>query len=286
MKTFEATDSTTQNVLIFGGTDGLGLRIAHDMAADGHNAIVVGRHDPEVPYADFVPFDLVANQSSLRPEAAPIEERTADLINSMPKINTMVWAPGIFRQGRVDEQSVRDAKEMLDMGDSLYWITRAILDQQFDKVDETQTDQFATAEQLELLTITSTSQYVPRLKEPWYNPVKAGNAHWTKAVALDERTRGSAVIAPSGMKTDFFKKVDAEWPTDSFMEVEDVSERIMMLREFIANKKLNFLEAKILGAYNGADQQLPERIEIVEPVQLADRLAWTFQGGKLLTQPE
>jgi short-subunit dehydrogenase involved in D-alanine esterification of teichoic acids len=47
--------------LIVGGTSGLGLELARNMSVNDEQAIVTGRHDPNVDFAEYRHFDLAGD---------------------------------------------------------------------------------------------------------------------------------------------------------------------------------------------------------------------------------
>jgi short-subunit dehydrogenase len=78
----------------------------------------------------------------------------------------------------------------------------------------------------ELITITSTSQWTPRKKEPIYNFAKAGTGMFSNAMAEDGRVGKVLVAGPSGMRTKFWDGVERN-DLDKMLDKEWVSQQIV-----------------------------------------------------------
>ncbi len=221
--------------LIIGGTSGLGLEIAKHMSSVGEDVIVAGRHDPEVSSLEYRHLDLAGGD---------LPQRMGRFVAELPPIKSLVYAAGFFQEGHMTELSDEDVDAMVDVGGrGLIFSVKKLLQEQGDLG--------------ELVTVTSTSQWVPRELEPVYNFVKAGAAHLSHGLSLDPRIDRTLVVGTSGMDTEFWCGTDRD--TSSMMSAEWVAERIMDLRRLNAG----YTFAKILGAIDG----LPRRVEIVEPSQ-------------------
>jgi short-subunit dehydrogenase len=223
------------NTLIIGGTSGLGLELAHESSLRGDKVIITGRHDPEVSFAAYDEFDL--SQPAL-------PERIANYVTDLPYIDSLIYAPGFYQEGHIDELSDDDIEDMLNVGArGLLYFTKNIIRKQ--------------SELSNLVTITSTSQYVAREKESVYNFVKSGAGLFSKALSLDQRVGKVLVVAPSGMATKFWEKDGRS--TVHMLPSSWVAEHIQELRE----DSYSYRAAKILGA----TAELPARVEIVETLQ-------------------
>ena len=175
------------NTLVVGGSSGLGLELARELAEDGQ-VIVTGRKDPRIDFAEFKKFDLTGGSLS---------ERIKKFVADLPNIDCMVYAAGYYQEGRVTDLSDKEIEEMIDVcGRGLIYFAKALLDKQ-DKIAE-------------LITITSTSAWTPRQLEPIYNFAKAGAGHFTNAMAEDGRITKVMQVGPAGMATNFWAKTDHE----------------------------------------------------------------------------
>ena len=78
------------------------------------------------------------------------------------------------------------------------------------------------------IAVTSTSQSVPRLREPVYTAAKAGLGMLAKSVSLDPQVSKTLVVAPAGMKTNFWKGAERE---GELLEPQWVAKQIINLYE-------------------------------------------------------
>jgi len=216
------------NILIIGGTTGLGLELAKKYNQRGNNVIVTGRKEIQEAF-DFQRFDL---------SGADLAVRVAEFVNALPTIDTFVYAAGYFQEGRVTDLSEDEIEEMINVGGrGLIYFVKSLLDKQ-DKLNE-------------LVTITSTSQWTPRQKEPIYNFAKAGAAHFSNAMAEDGRVAKVLVVGPAGMRTAFWDGVQRD-DLDEMLDPAWVAEQIINLQA----DTYNYRFAKIL--------RQPGRVETVE----------------------
>ncbi len=223
------------NTLIVGGTSGLGLELAKSMAQEGEQPIVTGRHDPEAEFAEYREFDLAATN---------LPSRIGAFVTDLPPIRSLVYAAGFYQEGRITELSDEHVDAMLDVGGrGLIFFAKKLLEKQ------------GSLE--ELITVTSTSQWTPREREPVYNFVKAGAGHYSHGQSLDPHIGKTLVVGPSGMATEFWSGTKKD--TSKMMRPEWVAARIMELRK----RDDKYIFAKILGA-NG---DLPKRVVIEEAMQ-------------------
>jgi short-subunit dehydrogenase len=220
------------NSLIIGGTSGLGLAIANYLQEAGDTVFVTGRRLSDQENRHFISFDLSA------PE---LVERIHTCINSLPVIDRLVYAAGYFQEGTVSDLSEQNIEEMINVGGrGLIYFVKSILDKQ--------------NELKELITITSTSQWTPRQKEPIYNFVKAGSAHFSNAVAEDGRVAKVLVVGPAGMNTRFWDGTTRD-DLDDMLDPAWVAGEVMKLE----NDTYKYRFARIL--------RQPARVEIIETRQ-------------------
>jgi short-subunit dehydrogenase len=183
--------------LIVGGSSGLGLALAKEFTDLGDRVIVSGRHAPDVDFVEFRELDLSKTPAKL----------IKGFVQDLPDIGRLVYSAGFYQDGLVTDLSDQQIEEMVNVaGLGLVYFMRDILQKQ--------------GELKELITITSTSQWTPRQKEPIYNFAKAGLGHFSNAMAEDGRVGKVLVAGPSGMRTKFWDGVkrddmhqmlDKEW---------------------------------------------------------------------------
>lgn len=211
------------NTLIIGGTSGLGLEIARSEVASGNNAIITGRHNPNVRFAEYKEFELSMDD---------LPNRIGQFVMGLPPIQSLIYAAGFYQEGHITDLSDEGVDDMINVGArGLIFFVKKLLEKQ-NCLDE-------------LVTITSTSQWTPREYEPVYNFVKAGAAHYSNGQALDPRVRRTLVAGTSGMDTEFWD--DTNKDTSTMMRPEWVAKNIMELRK----KNTNYMFAKILGSVAG-----------------------------------
>ncbi len=171
-----------KTTLIIGGTSGLGLELAKKLAARDEKVIITGRQDPEVDKVEYKKFDLSSSELVKR-----VDESIANIV----EVDRLIYAAGFFQEGTLTDLSEEQIEEMMDVGGrGLIYFLRALLIKQ-NKLDE-------------LITITSTSQWIPRKLEPIYNFVKAGAGHLSNAIAEDGRVGKVLVAGPAGMRSEFW----------------------------------------------------------------------------------
>lgn len=235
--------------LIVGGTSGLGLEIARNMAANDEQAIITGRHNPNVGFAEYHEFDLTGDN---------LPARIGQFVLDLPPIKSMVYAAGFYQEGHITELSDDDVDNMINVGGrGLVFFTKKLLEKQ-EQLDE-------------LVTITSTSQWTPREYEPVYNFVKAGVGHYSHGQSLDPRIGKTLVVGTSGMATEFWHGTDKD--TSSMLRPEWVSRQVMMLRQ----RDDKYIFAKILGATG----DLPKRVEIEHSDSTNKQPDWTPRPGSM-----
>lgn len=167
--------------LIVGGTSGLGLEMARQMR-ETHAVVVTGRK----PTEEF-PFHYFNMGTQLLGTAV------RNLISKCERIDTLVIAAGYLQKGVIDTLKPGDIVAMVQTnltGPAL--LVREILLEQ-DVLPN-------------LICVTSTSEWMPRLDEPVYAATKRGMAGLAESLAEDSRIGKTLVVAPSKMATPFWTK--------------------------------------------------------------------------------
>jgi short-subunit dehydrogenase len=88
-------DVMKKNILIVGGSSGVGLELARHYVSEGHNVCVTGRTEPDLPDARFFPLPITAS-------APDLAEGIDRLVTSFTDINTLVYAAGFLQRGAID----------------------------------------------------------------------------------------------------------------------------------------------------------------------------------------
>lgn len=223
------TTRMRKNILIIGGTSGLGLELAKTHAALGHTIFIAGRKDPQLTGIEFIKFSIDSDSQKL------INEINS-LVPKLPPIQTLIYATGYYQEGRIDRLDDDEILKMINVG----LVAPALLVRRL----KTKTDK-----PLKIMLITSSSQYTPRELEPIYTATKAGLGMLGNSLGLDPETGKVLVVAPSGMNTAFWEKGrDVSGYLDPVQVAEQVTE--------LASGTFKYKYAKIL--------RNPVKVEIVE----------------------
>lgn len=191
-----------KNVLVVGGTRGLGYELAK-LFAQTNRVIVTGRTAPTIYDKDIEFRELELDFESTHSFLSFAEK--------LPHIETLVIAAGYAQFGGLGSLHRTDILQMTRVGFlSPIIIVRELLHQQ---------------QQIpEYLQITSTSQWVPRANEPVYAATKAGIGMFAESMAGDPNIGRVMVASPSGMKTAFWNNLDND--TSQFLEPAAVANAI------------------------------------------------------------
>jgi len=219
------------NTVVIGGSSGLGLEFAKQLAEQGAEVLVTGRKDPKAKDIRFVQLDL---------SVPDLAKRLESFVKELPKVDLFIYAAGYYQEGRVTDLSEEQIEEMINVGGrGLIYGLRALLKKQADLP--------------ELITITSTSQWTPRQLEPIYNFVKAGAGHFTNAMAEDGRVAKVMVAGPAGMNTAFWKHdperdmtdmLDPKWVADQIMEARKQDYKYKYIRILRAPARVEEVETR------------------------------------------
>ena len=218
--------------LIFGGTSGLGLELANLLTRKDNSVYVTGRKKPKDQSLKFVYLDIDQYTDQL---AKKIDEA----LSNVPRcLDLLILAAGFYQEGSIGQLSDADVRKMINVG-----LTSPIII--LNKV-------LSLQERLPgVITITSTSQWTPRMYEPVYTAVKAGLGMFANSVSLDPQVGKILVAGPAGMKTNFWLNTGKD--TTTMMDPRWVAERII---ELYSEGDFKYKYARIL--------RKPPRVEVVE----------------------
>jgi NAD(P)-dependent dehydrogenase (short-subunit alcohol dehydrogenase family) len=145
----------------------------------------MGRHDPEQEGLVYLPLDITDDANKV----------SADIDGTLKKtgpIDMFVYSAGFFEQGTLGEIDDEHIRKVINIG----MMTPALF---ISKILKTQ-------KQIDnVIFVTSTSQWIPRLKEPLYAATKAGLSMLGNSLSLDPQVGKTLVIGPSGMDTPFWQ---------------------------------------------------------------------------------
>ncbi len=217
-----------KNVLVIGGSSGLGLEIAL-IFAKNNKVFVTGRHDPKDDRVTFLRLDL---------DSDSLGQGVTQLLTELPCIDTLAYAAGFYQEGKISDLSDADIEKMNRVG----LLASALFLQKILHAQEVLPG---------FIAITSTSQWTPRLLEPMYTAVKAGLGMLANSVSLDDRVGKVLVVGPGGMSTQFWERSGAPVPKDA-LKTKWVAEKIIELWA-------GTFEYKFARVLRG-----PARVEVVE----------------------
>ena len=216
------------NILIIGGSSGLGFEIANLLS--GQDTIfITGRRNPEKNNLKFIQLDLAGEES--------FSTKLDLFVDRLPIINLLIYAAGFYQEGSISDLNDSAIFDMNAVG----LLAPALLVQKLLKKQDALAG---------FIAITSTSQWTPRPLEPVYAAVKAGLGMFAHSISFDPKMGKVLVAGPSGMKTQFWTKTKKD--TSGMLEPKWVAEQILNL--FSDDFKYKFV--RILRG--------PARIEVVD----------------------
>jgi NAD(P)-dependent dehydrogenase (short-subunit alcohol dehydrogenase family) len=221
-----------KDILVVGGTSGLGLELAEKYTGLGHRVIITGRQDPQKPNLKFLPFDIGMCSED-------ISTAIDALLSEIPRVNTLIYAAGYYQEGAIDTLSDDNVLQMVNVG----LVAPALLIRRLKN---------NPGKPLKIILITSSSQYTPREKEPMYTAAKAALGMLGNSLGLDLSLGKVLVVAPSGMQTPFWKKGE---DISGYLDPKWVAGQIIEL----SSGPFKYRYAKILRG--------PARVEIIETRQ-------------------
>ena len=219
-----------KNILIIGGTSGVGKNLAKHYVAEGHTVCITGRKNPNLAAALFHPLAMTENANNL---VRDIDK----LLTVFPIVNTLIYAAGYLQRGHIDDLGDGDLQTMVNVG----LLAPMILAKRLKR---------STAKPLKIMLITSSSQYTPREFEPAYCATKSGLGMLGASLVRDSGIGKVLVVAPSGTNTPFWAGTDED--TETMLDPEWVAGQVVAL----SSGAFKYKFAKLL--------RNPARSEIVE----------------------
>jgi short-subunit dehydrogenase involved in D-alanine esterification of teichoic acids len=219
-----------KHILIVGGSSGLGLDLAKLYIQEGHTVCITGRHDPMLEGAMYCELNIDDNSRHL---ANGVDQ----VIANFPAVNTLIYSAGFCQRAHIDELSDADIVTMTNVG----LLAPMFLVQRLKNILEAP---------LKVILVTSSSQYTPREMEPVYCATKAGLGMFGASLVRDKKIGKVLVVAPSGIKTTFWRDSDAN--VSGMLATQWVANQIVEL----SSGSFKYKFAKIL--------RNPERVEVEE----------------------
>jgi NAD(P)-dependent dehydrogenase (short-subunit alcohol dehydrogenase family) len=219
-----------KNILIVGGSSGVGKNLAKHYVKEGHTVCITGRKHPNLAGACFHPLKITENTSNL---VRDIDQLRTDF----PVVNTLIYAAGYLQRGHIDDIGDSDLQTMVNVG----LLAPMMLAQRL---------KHSTVNPLKIILITSSSQYTPREFEPAYCATKSGLGMLGASLVRDSEIGKVLVVAPSGINTPFWAGTDKN--TETMLDPEWVADQIVAL----SSGAFKYKYAKLLRG--------PARSKIVE----------------------
>ena len=219
-----------KNILIAGGSSGVGKLLAEHYVAEGHTVCITGRKNPNLPGARFQPLSVSDKSDDL---ACDID----NLVREFPTVNTLIYAAGYLQRGFIDDLDYQALQTMVNVG----LLAPMMLVQRLKTSSNTP---------LKIMLITSSSQYTPRALEPAYCATKSGLGMLGASLVRDSDIGKVLVVAPSGIDTPFWAGTDEDRST--MLDAKWAAEQIVKL----SSGAFKYKYAKLL--------RTPARSEIVE----------------------
>ncbi|MEE9335992.1 MAG: SDR family oxidoreductase [Granulosicoccaceae bacterium] len=145
-----------KNILIIGGTSGVGLELARHYVSDGHTVCITGRQNPELQGAQFERFDI-------SPDSEKLVRDIDKLLNQFQGVKTLIYSAGFRQRGHIDELTDAGILQMMNTGLTAPTLLVRRLNNRLESP-------------LKVMLITSKSQYQAHEYDPVYAAVKAGLA--------------------------------------------------------------------------------------------------------------
>ena len=98
-----------KNILIVGGSSGVGEKLAAHYISDGHNLCITGRKDRNLEGAYFQELSITGISAQLGNDIDRV-------LRNFPNVNTLIYAAGYLQRGHIDSLSDDDLQTMVNVG--------------------------------------------------------------------------------------------------------------------------------------------------------------------------
>ncbi|WP_405107586.1 SDR family NAD(P)-dependent oxidoreductase [Phaeobacter sp. BS52] len=219
-----------KNILIVGGSSGVGLELARHYASEGHRVTITGRVDPGCAGVQFHALSITDDVADL---AAQLDE----LAIQLGDVQTLIYCAGFLQRGSISLLEDAALSQMTNVGLLAPMMVIQRLVRQ-------------ASGPLKLMLVTSSSQYKPQPEMPAYCAAKAGLGMLGAALVRGEGIGKVLVVAPSGIQTKFWAGSGAD--TSTMLEPGWVAQQIVAL----SSGAFKYKYAKLL--------RQPPSVEVVE----------------------
>lgn len=198
----------------------MGLDLARHYIREGHTVCITGRHDPGLAGSTYIELNIDGDSRSV---SSSIDR----VLEIFPTVNTLIYAAGYCQRAYIDELSDADIMQMTNVG----LVAPMLLVQRLKNNLSTP---------LKVMLVTSSSQYTARETESVYCASKAGLGMFGASLVLDRKIGKVLVVAPSGMKSAFWR--DSDIDVSEMLETHWVADQVVEL----SSGKFKYKFAKIL----------------------------------------
>jgi NAD(P)-dependent dehydrogenase (short-subunit alcohol dehydrogenase family) len=209
-------DIKNKNIIITGGTDGIGLEVVKKLKALEANVIVIGRNPENIKNLDvkFYPCDLRDGQQ--------ISKTISTILTDYPNISALINNAGIWQK--------KDSVENIDdqvIDDVISTDLTAVI-----KVTKRLIPSLKTQEESAIINVSSRSGVVAGPGQSVYCAAKFGVYGFTETLKIDlkETSIKVAGVYQGGINTKMFAKAgDVDVPYQTFTDPVDLAEVIVFL---------------------------------------------------------
>jgi short-subunit dehydrogenase len=207
-------DIKNKNIVITGGSDGIGLEVVKKLFERKANVIVISRHNEKIKDLNvkFCPCDLKDNQQ--------ISTTIAKIINDFPQIHGLINNAGIWQKQdileNISDQVIDDVISTNLIG--LIKVTKKLL------------PILKEQEEAVIINVSSSSGVKARERQNVYCASKFGVYGFTESLRLDLKNSKIKItgIYQGGTNTQFFAKAnDMSFPYQTFTNPTDLAEAIV-----------------------------------------------------------
>jgi len=185
-----------QNILIVGGTSGLGFRLGVALS-QGNKVIITGRNNPLQAGLEFRFLDLCEGSLS---------EQLDRFVEDLPSIDILVYAAGHYERGALREMGDEQIIKM----NNLYLLAPTLLLARVLKKQERLSS---------FIALSSVSQWIAKPEESVYCSLKAGFGMLSNCLTLSPGVDKALVVAPArvnkkgqgGAREGENGKLDPDW---------------------------------------------------------------------------
>jgi len=209
---------TNKQVVITGGTDGLGLSLARKCVEKGAKVFIIGRNEEKL---NKVVSELGQNARGFCADVRKLSEleKIADRIEN---VDILINNAGVWLEGEVTHNSEQAISETIDTNlKGVIYTTKAFLP----KMQKT--------EEAHIFNITSTSGIRGRENQSVYVASKFGVTGFTESLKLELANTNIKVTGfyPGGMRTQLFEKAGTPKNNSDWMDTDKVADIIVFMLE-------------------------------------------------------